>query len=222
MRKTIQLNIILNLFCLLITSQYIYGQDENQSWTKITFEKKLPYSLKFEFSQGLRLKEELSVINLAFFEGAISYKTSKGFKVDIPYRYTIFEDKIKHRLSFGASYQYTIKPIALKYRIKYYRLYEEGESISEDGEAFGDLVRNKFTIRYKMNKKITPYISGELFYLYNTDTNPFDEYRTSLGIELDLPGKNSINFFYTLKKESVSSSNPNEISIVGFSCNTKL
>ena len=144
MRKTIQLNIILNLFCLLITSQYIYGQDENQSWTKITFEKKLPYSLKFEFSQGLRLKEELSVINLAFFEGAISYKTSKGFKVDIPYRYTIFEDKIKHRLSFGASYQYTIKPIALKYRIKYYRLYEEGESISEDGEAFGDLVRNKF------------------------------------------------------------------------------
>jgi len=222
MCKTIKLNIIFYLFCLLITPQYLYSQDESQSWTKITFEKKMPYSFKLEFSQGLRLKEELSVINLAFFEGAISYKTSKGFKIDVPYRYTIFEDKIKHRLSIGASYQHTFKPITLKCRIKYYRLYEDGESISEDGSAFGDLVRNKFTIRYKMNKKITPYISGELFYLYNTDSNPFDEYRTSFGVELDLPGKNSINFFYTLKKEGVSLSNPSEINILGFSYNSKL
>ena len=222
MYKTIKLNILFYLFFLLITPQYLYSQDESQAWTKITFEKKMPYSFKLEFSQGLRLKEELSIINSAFFESAVSYKISKGFKIDIPYRYTIFKDKIKHRLSIGALYQYTFKSITLKYRIKYYRLHEDGTSISEYGLAFGDLVRNKFTIRYKINKKITPYISSELFYLYNTDNNPFDEYRTSLGVELDLPGKNSINFFYTLINEGISASNPSEISIVGFSCNSKL
>ena len=39
------------LFFLLVQSSY--GADDNQSWTKISFEKKLPYSLKLEIAQGL-------------------------------------------------------------------------------------------------------------------------------------------------------------------------
>ena len=196
--------------------QYSYAENDNQSWTKISFEKKLPYSLKLELTQGLRLKDQLSTFNLAFFEASLLYKSSNGLKISIPYRYTIFEDKIKHRLSFGASYQYSFKPISLKYRIKYYRLYENGEPTEEDGSAFGDLIRNKFTIRYKSGKKIDPYISGELLYLYSTDNDPFDEYRVSFGIEVDLPKKNSINLFYIFKKESIADSDPNEINIIGF------
>ena len=196
--------------------QYSYAESDNQSWTKISFEKKLPYSLKLELAQGLRLKDELSTFNSTFFEAALSYKKSNGLKISLPYRYTIFEDKIKHRLSLGASYQYTFKPISLKYRIKYYRLYENGESTREDDVTFGDLVRNKFTIKYKLSKKISPYISGELFHLYdNTDNNPLDGYRGSLGVEIDLPGKNSINFFYMFKKEELRNLNPNEINIIG-------
>ena len=87
--------------------------------------------------------------------------------------------------------------------------------MKENGSAFGDLIRNKFTIRYKSGKKIDPYISGELLYLYSTDNDPFDEYRVSFGIEVDLPKKNSINFFYTFKKESIADSDPNEINIIG-------
>ena len=154
--------------------QYSYAENDNQSWTKISFEKKLPYSLKLEVAQGLRLKDQLSTFNLAFFEASLSYKSSNGLKISIPYRYTIFEDKTKHRLSFGASYQYTFKPISLKYRIKYYKFYENGESLGEDGETLGDLIRNKFTIKYKSGKKINPYISGELFHLYNTGNKPLD------------------------------------------------
>ena len=202
--------------------QYSYAENDNQSWTKISFEKKLPYSLKLELSQGLRLKDQLSTFNLAFFEASLLYKSSNGLKISIPYRYTIFEDKIKHRLSLGASYQYTFKPISLKYRIKYYRLYENGESTEEDGSAFGDLIRNKFTVRYKTGKKIDPYISGELLHLYNTDNNSFDEYRVSFGIELDLPKKNSISLFYTFKKESIVDSNPNEVNIIGLSYISKI
>jgi len=210
-----KLNIVYCLFFFLIIPKYVYGENNNQSWTKISFEKKLPYSLKFELAQGLRLKDQLSTLNLSFFEGALSYKSSNGFKISIPYRYTIFEDKIKHRLSLGVSYQYTFKPIALKYRIKYYRLYEDGESIDQDGVAFGDLLRNKFTIKCKLSKKVNSYISGELFHLYNTDNNPFDEYRTSFGLEFDLPGKNTIDFFYIFKKESIANSNSSEINIIG-------
>tara|TARA_B100000959_G_scaffold260944_1_gene297990 strand:- start:273 stop:887 length:615 start_codon:yes stop_codon:yes gene_type:complete len=203
-------------------AQYSYGADESQSWTKISFEKKLPYSLKLELAQGLRLKDQLSVLNLAFFQASLSYKNSNGLKINIPYRYTIFEDKIKHRLSFGASYQYSFKPISLKYRIKYYRLYENGKSVEKDGETLGDLIRNEFTMKYKSGKKINFYISGELFHLYNTDNNPLDEYRASFGIEIDLSRKNSIDLFYLFKAEGIENSNLNKINIIGFNYISKI
>jgi len=204
-------------YLLFLLTQCLYGADNNQSWTKISFEKKLPYSLKLELAQGLRFKDQISTFNQTFFEVSLSYKDSNGLRINIPYRYTIFEDKMKHRLSFGASYQYSFKPVSLKYRIKYYRLYENGEPLGEDGKALGDLIRSKFTIKYKSGKKTNPYISGELFHLLNTNNNPLDEYRASFGIEIDLPRKNSINFFYIFKKEDIIKSSPDEINVFGLS-----
>ena len=215
-----KLNIVYWLFFFII--QYSYGADDNQSWTKISFEKKLPYLLKFELAQGLRLKDQLSTFNQAFFEVSLSYKDSNGIRINIPYRYTVFRDKIKYRLSFGASYQYSFKPVSLKHRIKFYRLYENGESFGEDGSTLGDLIRNKFTIKYKTGKKTNPYISGELFYLFNTDNNPLDEYRAYFGIEIDLPRKNSINIYYIFKKEDISKSSPDEINVFGLNYIAKI
>ena len=203
-------------------AQCLYGADDHQSWTKVSLEKKIPFSLKLELAQGLRLKDYVSTFNQAFFELSLSYKDSIGLRINIPYRYTIFENKIKHRLSFGASYQYSFKPVSLKYRMKYYRLYENGEPIGEDGEALGDLIRSKFTIKYKSGKKTTPYISGEWFHLLNTDNNPLNEYRASFGIEIDLPRKNSINIFYIFKKEDLSKSNQNMINVFGLSYTIKI
>ena len=218
--KSAQLNIGYWLFFLFI--QCSYGLNDNQSWTKISIEKTLPHSLKLELAQGLRLKGQFSTFNQAFFEVSLSYKDSNGLRINIPYRYTIFEDKIKHRLSIGASYQYSFKPVRLKYRIKYYRLYENGKSIGEDGAILGDLIRNKFTLKYKTDKNINPYISGELFHLYNTDNNSLDEYRASFGIEVKLPRKSSINIFFTIKKEDITKSSPDEINVFGISYSFKI
>ena len=213
-------NLICLLFFLLIQS--LFGKDDNQFWTKISFEKKLPYSLKLELAQGLRLKDQLVTLNQAFFEVSISYKNSNGLRINVPYRYIIYEDKIKHRLSFGISYQYYFKPVNIKYRIKFYRLYENGEFLGEDESPLGDLIRNKFTIKYKSRNKINPYISGELFHICNTDNNSLDEYRVSIGIEINLPRKNSMNIFYTVKKEDISTSSPDDIYVFGLSYSFKI
>ena len=209
-------------YLLSLLTQCLYGANDHQSWTKVSLEKKIPYSLKLELSQGLRLKDQLSTFNQTFFEASLSYKDSNGLRINIPYRYTVFEDKIKHRLSCGASYQYSFKPVSLKYRMKYYRLYENGEPIGEDGEALGNLIRSKFTIKYKSGKKTNPYISGELFHLLNTNNNPLDEYRASFGVEIDLTRKNSINFFYILKKQDITKSSPDEINVFGLSYISKI
>ena len=209
-------------YLLFLFDQCLYGADDHQSWTKVSLEKKIPFFLKLELAQGLRLKDYVSTFNQAFFELSLSYKDSNGLRINIPYRYTIFENKIKHRLSFGASYQYSFKSVSLKYRMKYYRLYENGEPIGEDGEALGDLIRSKFTIKYKSGKKTNPYISGELFHLLNTNNNPLDGYRASFGVEIDLPRKNSINFFYIFKKGDITKSSPYEINVFGLSYISKI
>ena len=209
-------------YLLSLLTQCLFSANDHQSWTKVSLEKKIPYSLKLELSQGLRLKDQLSTFNQTFFEASLSYKDSNGLRINIPYRYTIFEDKIKHRLSFGASYQYSFKPISLKYRIKYYRLYENEKSVGEDGEVLGDLIRNKFLIKYKSGKKINPYISGELFHLFNTNNNPLDEYRASFGIEVNLPRKSSINIFYTVKIEDINKSKSDKINVFGIVYSSKI
>ena len=200
---------------LIICIQSSYGLDDNQSWTSVGFEKKLPYSFKLQFEQELRLDNQLSTFKQTFSEFSLSYSVFKGFKIELPFRYMTYKDKTKQRVSFSGSYKYSFKPVSLKHRTKYQRTYEKGEIPEE-------LIRNKFSIIYRLNKKIAPYVSGELFHLYNTENDQFDEYRVSLGVALDLPGKNSIKIFYIYKKEDITKSSLDEVNIFGLGYKYKL
>ena len=200
---------------LIICIKSSYGLDDNQSWTSVGFEKKLPYSFKLQFEQELRLDNQLSTFKQTFSEFSLSYSVFKGFKIELPFRYMTYKDKTKQRVSFSGSYKYSFKPVSLKHRTKYQRTYEKGEIPDE-------LIRNKFSIMYRLNKKIEPYVSGELFHLYNTENDQFDEYRVSLGVALDLPGKNSIKIFYIYKKEDITKSSLDDVNIFGLGYKYKL
>ena len=193
---------------LLFTLSIIYGVDDNEFWNSITFEKKVSRSFRLEFEQGLRFKDQLSTFKQTFSEVSVSYKILKGLRVKIPYRYAIFEEKIKQRLSLGGSYKFSLKPISFKTRIKFERTYEDDENLD-------DLIRNKISVYYKWNKKNEPYVSGEIFHIYNTGKDEFDEYRFSLGLAVNLPRKNSINIFYLFKKEDITKSSPDMINVFG-------
>ena len=133
------------LLFLLIPN--IYGADDNESWTSIGFEKKLPYKLKLEFEQELRFKDQISTFKQTFSDISLSYKVFDGLRIQIPYRYIVYKDKIKQRLSFSGSYKYSFKPVDLKYRTKFQRTYEDKESTD-------DMIRYKFSIQYKLSKKV--------------------------------------------------------------------
>ena len=74
---------------LFFTLSFMYGVDDNEFWTSITFEKNLPLSLKFELEQELRFKDQLSTFKQTFSEISVSYKVFKGQRIKIPYRYLI-------------------------------------------------------------------------------------------------------------------------------------
>ena len=205
----------LGYWLLIFCIQSSYGLDDNQSWTSVGFEKKLPYSLKLKFEQELRLDNQLSTFKQTFSEFSLSYSVFKGFKIELPFRYMAYKDKTKQRVSFSGSYKYSFKPVSLKHRTKYQRTYEKGEIPEE-------LIRNKFSIMYRLNKKIEPYVSGEFIQLLNAQNYPLDETRFSFGLTYELPKKNSIKIFYTLKNEDKTKKNPDEIGVFGLSYNFSL
>ena len=198
--------------CLFIPC--VYGADDNESWTSIGFERKLTSSLKLEFKQELKLEDQASTFKQTLSEISFSYQVFDGLRIQIPYRYSTYEDKIKQRLSFGGSYRYSFKPMSLKYRIRFQRTIEEGE-IPED------LIRNKFTIEYKLDKNIEPYVSSELFHSYSEDPVQFDEYRISFGLTVDIMERSSIKIFYIFKKEDLTKS-PDEIGVFGLAYSFKM
>ena len=211
--KTSRLNSGYWLFFLLL--QWSYGADDTESWASIGFETKLPYSLNLEFEQELRLKDQLATFKQTFSEVSLSYPVFNGFKIQVPFRYITYKDEIKQRLSFAGSYKYSFKPVSLKHRTKYQRTYEKGEIPEE-------LIRNKFSIMYRLNKKIEPYVSGEFIQLIDAHNYPLDETRFSFGLTYELPRKNSIKIFYTLKNEDKTKKNPDEIGVFGLSYNFSL
>ena len=199
--------------CLFIPC--VYGADDNESWTSVSFEKKLPYSLKLEFEQELRLDDQLSTFKQTFSELSLSYKVFDGFSLQVPYRYSTYENKIKQRLSIGGSYKYSFKPLSLKYRARIQRTFEKNETPE-------DLIRNKFTIEYKLDKNIEPYVSSELFHSYSEDPVQFDEYRISFGLRVDIMERSSIKIFYIFKKEKLTKSVPDEIGVFGLAYSFKM
>ena len=200
-------------FCLFMP--FVYGADDSESWTSVSFEKKLPNSLRLEFEQELRLDDQLSTFKQTFSELLLSYKVFDGLSFQIPYRYSTYENKIKQRLSIGGSYKYSFKPLSLKYRARIQRTYEDGE----DSE---DMIRNKCTVDYKMNKSIKPYISTEIFSPINEDPVQLEEYRMSFGLTVDIMKNNSIKIFYIFKKEDLAKIDPVEINVFGLAYSLKM
>ena len=199
--------------CLFIPC--VYGADDNESWTSVSFEKKLPYSLKLEFEQELRLADQVSTFKQTFSELSLSYKVFDGLSLQIPYSYSTYKEKFKQRLSIGGSYKYSFKPMSLKYRTRFQRTFEKNETPE-------DLIRNKCTIEYKMDKNIEPYISSELFHSYNEEPVQLDEYRISFGLKVDIMENSSIKIFYIFKKEDLTKSDPDEIGVFGLAYSLKM
>ena len=145
-----------------------------------------------------------------FTEATISYKVTNGLKLILPLRYAIFEDKIKKRISFGGTYKYKFNDYTMRYKSRYQRVYEKDEDLE-------DLIRNKFTMQYKSNKDIDPFVSYEIFNPFNSGLGEMNEYRLSVGGVIDLPKKKSAKIYYLYKIEDLDKKNSEVLNIIGLS-----
>ena len=172
------------LFFLLF-SKSLFSADDFESRNTISYGFKLPYSLKLDCEQSLRLSGKELSFKQTFTELTVSYEIIDDLSVIIPIRHAIFNDKVKNRISLGGIYKIRMKPFKVKFKTRFQRAHEKNEDLDE-------LYRNKLYVHYKLSKKLEPFFSYEVFHPANSNDNSLNEYRFSFGTDFDLPGKRSI------------------------------
>ena len=190
------------------TLNCIFGASDNQSWSSFNFKFDAPFSTKLNIEQSLRFEDNLSQFKQTFTEISISYKINDLMRIDIPYRYSIYKNKTKKRISFGSSIKLNKKKIGTKYRLKF-------QNTKESDKPIEITFRNKFTISYKVKKRIEPFIAYEIFNPYEHMMSGIDETRISLGSQIKINKKRYIKFYYIHKKEDLLKAKNNSLYILG-------
>ena len=193
---------------LLLLLRSLYGADDFESRNTISYGFKLPYSIKLDCEQSLRLSGKEQSFKQTFTELTFKYEIIDDFSVIIPIRYAIFDDKVKSRITFGGVYKIGMKPIKIRFKTRYQSTHEKDKDPDE-------LYRNKIYAHYRLNKKFEPFFTYEVFHPANSNDNSLNEYRFSLGTDFDLPGKRSLKLYYQFNVEDLNKKSPDTAHILG-------
>ena len=98
----------------MIAHVSLLADDDNLLWRSFVIEKKISPKINLELEQSSRFYEQISKIKQSFSEINISYKINNNFKIEIPYRYAIFEKKTKSRLALSTTINHTDNLLNIK------------------------------------------------------------------------------------------------------------
>ena len=192
----------------LLSSRLLYGAEDFESRNTISYGFKLPYSIKLDCKQSLRLSGKEQSFKQTFTELTFKYEIIDDLSVIIPIRYAIFDDKVKNRITFGGIYKIGMKPIKIRFKTRFQSTHEKDKDPDE-------LYRNKIYAHYRLNKKFEPFFTYEVFHPANSNDNSLNEYRFSLGTDFDLPRKRSLKLYYQFKVEDLNKKSPDKAHILG-------
>lgn len=197
--------------CQLAFAQYPPVYPDAGSWNTLSISYGLTKKISFVFAEELRIKENYSRINLFYTNVGFEYKWNKFLKTSIVYRNTQkYRDdnrfSFRHRLMWDVTVKYPIhKKMDLSYR---HRLQVENRDInsSSDGYLPEWYSRNKVELTYKINKKLSPYISAELRYQIhdprsvNSDKT-WHRNRYQGGFDYQVSDKSKVGVYYLIQHE---------------------
>ena len=185
----------------------MFGADDFESRNTISYGFKLPYSIKLDCEQSLRLSGKEQSFKQTFTELTFKYEIIDDLSVIIPIRYATFDDKVKSRITFGGVYKIGMKPIKIRFKTRFQSTHEKDKEPDE-------FYRNKIYAHYGLNKKLEPFFSYEVFHPANSNDNSLNEYRFSLGTDFDLPRKRSLKLYYQFKVEDLIKKSPDKAHIM--------
>lgn len=146
-------------------------------WTGVTVEKEISKKFEASFESQARFDSKLTNFSRWLNEAGVAYKVNKYYRVSTSYRLTFKgNQEFGHRISLNNVVRYKLEDFTFTYRLAF-------QSNFQNNEANDYNLRNKFDIEYKINKHLSPSISGEIFYNINYKTHQFNNYRLNLALE---------------------------------------
>ncbi|MBI3135468.1 MAG: DUF2490 domain-containing protein [Bacteroidetes bacterium] len=203
---------------LILFQVNTFGQQNSdiQLWAGANVKVKLNKKWSMNLSPEFRFSDTIKTLNAAIAEAGVKYDLNKSIAFFSEYRYTLrpLQNDI-NRISLGATYSWSKKgfPLALSYRIKFQ--YSRNRN-SGNSESY---LRNKITLDYNLSKRLDPYLSYELFFLFGK--NEFRNTRYSLGFEWSFTKNLSLAVYYMYQRE-IYVKKPSVDHIFGLTLNYKL
>jgi len=196
-------------FTFFLISQILIAE-EFELRNSVSYEIKLPNSLRLDLEQSIRSRGENLVFRQTFSEASLSYEPVNNMKIFVPLRYAIFKDKVKTRASFGGSYKVQLNDFSVRYKTRYQLGFEEQKDTEQ-------VLRNKLYAYYKVSKRYKPFMSYEIFNPIDSKVEIMNEYRVTSGLDIGLRSKKSIKIYFQYKVEDLEKKDTDEMNIIGFS-----
>jgi hypothetical protein len=210
-RKISVMKLVVLLAFMLLSGGVAKAQDSDLgSWLTFSVDKGIVGNLGASFDQELRLKDNLTKINLLYTNIGVNYKFTKWFKLGLIYR---FIDKHKSDGSWGlrnryyADFIFKVKPgkFVLGYRARFQEEFRGYGYASDMGDVPEVYLRNLFKIGYKLNDKFTPYAGTELRWQFQNPRIPyhngFDRSRFFAGTDYEIGDMQTFGAYFLFQKE---------------------
>lgn len=215
------------IFIIAITSSVLSQGQFNDAglWTSINIEKKISSNFSFSITEELRMNENITEAGTIYTDAGITYKVNKFIRLGGNYRF-IEKRKIedyyskRHRYYFDLTLRNKIFKYTIQLRSRFQSQYADIFS-NEKGKIAEDYFRNKLSVKYEYNKKISAFASYEIYTpLRSYDKVFMDNYRINAGLEYSFNKFHSIDLSYLFQKElNVNNPETDYIICIGYNIN---
>ncbi|MFN8438471.1 MAG: DUF2490 domain-containing protein [Cytophagales bacterium] len=190
-------------------------------WTSIGLKKSISKRTSIDLTQQFRFYENVTELGFFNTEMGVNYKIYKNIVVSPNYRYIHSRRldntyAVKHRFFIDLSISKSRKKLGFTYRTRFQSQYSGGIT-KELGTKPQNVSRNQITIKYKLNKKIAPYIAQDLYFTLNgSKIHQFSTSLSYIGINIKAQKKLNFNFYYLIQAQ-LNKKNPRRDFVSGAS-----
>ncbi len=215
------LSLFLLLFLVLTKVSNAQTNDAGL-WLSGAIEKKFTQRVYMEGKVALRFKDNVSSLASFYGDLGVGYKLMKGLKIEAHYRYSEKTKQDKNndeRQRYYADLTYKLKtgtPIKISFRLRLQKQYANLLT-SDKGAIPKNAIRLAAKVAYGY-KKYEPFVSAELYYLFDQPENYFKRIRYKAGVEYELNKRNSFTVYYMIQKQ-LNKIDPLRSFVVGLSYN---
>jgi hypothetical protein len=213
---------ITRIIVIIISLTFIVTRARCQSnfglWNTFSIEKEFTKKFSAGLDEEVRLKDNLSHVNLFYTNLGVSYRPFQGLKLSLTYRFTqkyVLDNEFnfRNRLMFDASYKYRLSNLSFTYRSRI-----QSEIINNKSTNPEWFWRSKFEVKYNI-KKISPYLGAELRYQIKVPKHPetdlgWHRVRLFAGVDYKINENNTVGIYY-LRQNEFYILDPNNLDILG-------